>query len=446
MTSCTKTWTSLSPRAIRTKGGAGGFACAILLVAGIAQAQVDPTEALARARDKVHERADRLPNYTCVQTVDRQYFDINHRAPATVSCDDLAGEKRKKPRKLKLDLTDRLRLDVKVSAGNEIGSWAGSSHFESNVMDLVGGGPFGTGPFGTFASDIFGGVATTFHYLDQEQLNGVRLLHYEFQVREEGSHYQVQAGQNWHTTAYDGSLWIDPVSFDLKRLMVRTDELPPETGACEATTVVSYEETQIGDGRFLVPQRSELHFLLRDRSETTTTSSYSACRVYRSESTIKFDDAVPETGTIDKAPAPESRSLPPGLLVSLELSEPVDTQTAASGDVVRAIVRKSVRDKQSKEIVIPAGAVVRGRIIRLRHWLVEPRFFEIAVRFDRVEMNGAVYAFHAVRERTSPAAKRGFLAALQPPDSSTSVGTFRFVTTKERYVVPRGYESNWITY
>jgi len=286
-----------------------------------------------------------------------------------------------------------------------------------------------------------------FQYLDEEQLDGVKLLHYTFQVAREGSHYQIQADHSWHTTAYDGSLWIDPVSFDLKRLMVRTDELPPETGACEATTTVRYEETQIGDGRFLVPQHSELHFLMRDRSETTTTSSYSACRVYHAESTIKFDGAVPEIATSDKAPAPETRSLAPGLLVPLELTEPIDTDMAASGDVVQATVRKPVYDKQSKVIVIPAGAIVRGRIIRMRHWLQDPERFEIAVRFDKLETKGTVYPFHVKLEYDRvPAGNRGLRVVLPPRGFDAAVGMLRFFTTKQRYIVPRGYESNWITY
>jgi hypothetical protein len=50
---------------------------------------------------------------------------------------------------LQLYLTDRLHLDVKVSHGNEIGSWAGASQFDSrSIFDLVGTGPFGTGTLG----------------------------------------------------------------------------------------------------------------------------------------------------------------------------------------------------------------------------------------------------------------------------------------------------------
>jgi hypothetical protein len=66
------------------------------------------------------------PNYTCVQTVDREYFVRSTPTPPYASCDQMSAAARKKPYSLKVDATDRLRLDVKVSGGEEIGSWAGT--------------------------------------------------------------------------------------------------------------------------------------------------------------------------------------------------------------------------------------------------------------------------------------------------------------------------------
>ena len=47
---------------------------AVTALAIRAQTPSDPTDVLAHARDNMVERAKRLPNYTCVQTVDREYF------------------------------------------------------------------------------------------------------------------------------------------------------------------------------------------------------------------------------------------------------------------------------------------------------------------------------------------------------------------------------------
>ncbi|MGI8990319.1 MAG: hypothetical protein ACR2I2_12175 [Bryobacteraceae bacterium] len=67
---------------------------------------------------------------------------------------------------MKIEVTDRLRLDVKASAGNEIDSWAGGSRFEEGNVAKFVSGPFGTGPFGTFLSDIFTLAGVTFKTRD----------------------------------------------------------------------------------------------------------------------------------------------------------------------------------------------------------------------------------------------------------------------------------------
>ena len=117
------------------------FSCAL---AANAQTQPDPRQVLEKARERVAQRKDRLPNYTCVQTVDRTYLSRAKPELPVPSCDLMSGEKTRNAYRLKIDATDRLRLDVKISGGSEIGSWVGANHFEEgSVMKLVKG-PFGT--------------------------------------------------------------------------------------------------------------------------------------------------------------------------------------------------------------------------------------------------------------------------------------------------------------
>lgn len=119
-------------------------------------------EALAKARGILADRARRLPDYTCVQTVDRQYFVRSHphkRRPET-PCAQVAMEDRLKPRELVLAATDRLRLDVKVSHQAEIGVWAGAPQFgPDSVFSLIGGGPYSTGMLGTLIAELFSKTA-----------------------------------------------------------------------------------------------------------------------------------------------------------------------------------------------------------------------------------------------------------------------------------------------
>ena len=202
---------------------------------------------------------------------------------------------------LQLYLTDRLHLDVKVSHGNEIGSWAGASQFDSrSIFDLVGTGPFGTGALGTFLTDIFAEGSASFEYDGQKPARGGELYEYQFRVPLGASHYSVEVGRDWHAVAYEGLVRVDPLSFDLKYLLVRVSELPPESEACEAVTSVDYDRVQIGSRNFLLPQRSRLRILMTDSTENDITTTYAACREYHGEATIRFGDEPAAITTVQE--------------------------------------------------------------------------------------------------------------------------------------------------
>lgn len=425
----------------------------LLLTVLAAQAQTtpDPTEVFAHARDIVLDRIDRLPNYTCVQTVNRSYFK---QGSEPASCDKMIGERIKKPPKLQIEATDRLRLDVKVSEGTEVGSWAGADKFDSrSIVDIVGTGPVGTGAFGTLNSDIFSNEGASFQYVGQTEADGAKVLEYRFEVPVSASHYLIRAGKGWVATPYDGQVWIDSASFEVKRLRVRTGELPPETLSCEATTTVDYQMMEVGSGETLIPHVSVLHFLLRDGSENESVTTYSNCHEFHGESTIHFED-MPETASAS-AKAVEERAIPAGVTVTLALETPIDSDTAAAGDIVEAKVRKNVVSGKHKEIAIPAGATVRGRLTMMEHRVGGEGRFEVGILLESIEMNGVKMPFYAKLDRGQEIAnaerlargrmQRGVDVWMPPPGQSPMVGFFVFPTSNSRYVMPRGYETRWFT-
>lgn len=416
---------------------------ALILAAAMAlfgQTPVDPARTLARARDKFLDSTQRLPNYTCVQTVNREYFRPAKPRLPRPSCDQMIEERRRNSPARKLEATDRLRLDVKVSDGTEIGSWAGAGPFDSRgVFDLIGGGPFGTGPFGTLLWDIFASGGARFQYVGEDRASGATLFEYRFEVPSDASHSYIKAGAGWVATAYDGSVWIDPGSLDPMRLSVRSGELPPETGGCELATTVDYQRLRIGTRDFLVPRQSAFHVLMRDNAETEVRTSYSSCREYVGEATLHFGEDV----SLPAAQEPKAArvSLPGDLSVSLAFASPIDTDTAAAGDVVVATVLDPVRAPRSKQVLIPAGATVRGRITKMQHWLSSPAHFWIAILLETVEINGVPSPFHAKREGSEGGPAIFLPLAGQPPN----VACFVFFSSASRHVVPRGYRSNWTT-
>lgn len=427
----------------------GGF---LFLVAGVlsAQATPDPTQVLAQARDKIVESRPRLPNYTCVQTVDRSYFRRAVQPNPFPSCSQMQAERDSRQADLDLYLTDRLRLDVKVSGGVEIGSWAGASRFDAkSIFEVVGKGPFGTGALGTFLSDIFDNVGTAFAYNGEVLSDAGKLYQYSYQVPLGASHYLVKAGRDWPAIAYEGDVTIDPHSLDLRRLVVRGDTLPVATEACAVTTSADYARIRIGATDYLLPQRSRLHIVTVSTDEDDVVTTYTGCREYQSESIIHFEDDTAIAGA-KKAGAAAPAHLPAGLPISLELVAPIDTDVAAAGDVVMEKLRQPVLANGSKEVLVPAGAMVRGRIMRMQHWMMPPSRFDIAIRLETWEAGGVSAPLSAEPDRSELArnaggSKRGVPIYLPPAGQPPTIRTYVFSTDKKRYVVPRGFESKWIT-
>src|SRR5262245_52551401 len=87
----------------------------ILLASGAtAPAQAPPTDAesaLRATRDRVLADLERMPRYTCVQTVNRRYYRLSDEK---VSCSTLMADHEKKKGKLHAFEWDRLRVEVAI--------------------------------------------------------------------------------------------------------------------------------------------------------------------------------------------------------------------------------------------------------------------------------------------------------------------------------------------
>src|SRR5205823_5149388 len=132
---------------------------------------------------------------------------------------------------------------------------------------------------------------------------------------------------------------------------------------------------------------------------------------YSAESSVTFETpggAKPEPAGASSAG--RSPPLAPGLSVWLSLQTEIDTDTAAAGDPVAALVTQDVFDtvtdkpprgakgvllgRTAPKLVIPAHSMARGRIVRMEHRL-DPSYFLIAIRFETVEYLGIVKPFTA---------------------------------------------------
>jgi hypothetical protein len=417
----------------------------------------DSSAMLTRARDTIAGAARRLPKCTCLETIERTYYTVpiekaNPRIMTEASVSACAVKEFARNKDLSLDARDRLRLSVTVAGGDEIYSWAAANRFDSrSVFQLVSTGPISTGSFGQYLVGVFENPGVRFRFDGTKNDGSGEVFEYAYEVPAEASHYDVVVGNGWKTTGYHGLFRIYAATGDLARLVVETDELPSQARLCRARTTIDYQYMLIGRGAFLIPRRSQLETLSPDAGETSSVTAFSNCHEYTAESTVSFDGQEPSGQ--EKTSTQTTVPLPPGLSLTLALLGPIDASVAAAGDPVSARVTNAVHAPHSDRILVPAGAIVHGRILQMRHQYSSSQFL-VSIRFDTIETNGGVsplsIEFARQLESTHTPTQSGLRQrskefALPAPGSGGAGGLFAAPTRSGGYVFPAGFKSEWTT-
>jgi hypothetical protein len=420
-----------------------------LAAAAGAQAAHDPAAVLEQARTRLQAMAQNLQKYVCVETINRSYYQRVAPRKALAAAEPPPACAPPPPGDpYQLDTTDRVRLEVTVSGGSELHSWPGATRFdERNVDDLIRNGPVSTGSFGAYLNSVFGQPGVAYQYKGEQSVDGKTAFEYSYQVPLAASHFDVKTDAGWRPSAYEGEFRLDPQTYELQRLTVRTVDPPASTPFCQSASTLEYERVHIGDSDLLLPRQAELQIELRDGPETRNVTTFSKCREYQAESEIVFDESANAGGSTPQSAERGRVSLPIGLPVTLALEGPIDTDVSAAGDPVDAKVVRPVLRPGSNEVLVPAGAIVRGRIRRVEHHRLPSPYFRIVLAFNRVEVNGAVSPF-VVRSEPDKGLAEKLNASLELRDTGIwywGVGTFLFPTNKTQLILPAGFESKWFT-
>ena len=148
--------------------------------------------------------------------------------------------------------------------------------------------------------------------------------------------------------------------------------------------------------------------------------------------------------------ARKSLRLPPELPFSLVLTNPIDTATAAAGDLFRAKLTTAIKENHSG-ILVPKGAGVTGRIIRIeRYYLATFQFLILGVKLETVKRvachSRSMRGLQSVVKRRQKAMNAlvlredlGSFDQMSGPEDS-AVGILRFDNITADYVIHRGFE------
>ena len=334
-------------------------------------------------RANVVESLKRQPRFMCTETVERGEYESRRRYTAT-GCDQ--GPRRTPLRPVS---SDRLRLDVAQASSGEIYSWTGESRFnDRDLLDMVHDGAISSGTFSAFLSAVFQAERATFTYNGAITEGGRTLSAFGFRVARENSHYRFGPREHSVVTGYHGTFLADTATAALVSLVVSTDPLPLETGSCFATTTLNYSSARMQGIDFLLPTESALNVAHADGGESRNRTVFSNCHEFRGESSISFEPA-PEAahGDVNRAKAPPAVVIPEGLRFGVALAESIDTATAAVGDPVKA--RLVSRIHNGSVVLIPAGAPVAARIVRLKQFYSGENTLSFGIRLESVSVNGS---------------------------------------------------------
>jgi len=406
-----------------------------------------------KVRAGVVENVKRFPRYTCVQTIVRSQFEL---PDAGSSCATAIAAHERDTSTAILRWHDRLRLDVAVGEKSEMFSWAGASQFESgDITQMVAKGASGSGEFGSFLASVFGGDAEGFLYRGLQDTPLGRVAAYDFRVPVAKSHYQyISSGKSYATVGYHGTFLADPDTADLRELDLYATEFPVADDVCRVEDKIQYARTQIGQNTFMLPKKSSMDVIYRHATESLNEASFSGCREYVGESSIRFD--VDENGnTPDAEKRAELRPLAPKTHLRVRIDPPIDSDRAAAGDPIIGVIETAVKVKN--EVVVHPGDKLKGRVVRLEQTLGASPRWTVAILFETIERNGfeqkvllkPVDDGDRSPSGPMPAGRRGFTPPTPSASSITSErpaggGIFSFAEPGN-LVLDRKFESEWET-
>jgi hypothetical protein len=398
----------------------------LLALAALAAPEDLPREVVLLARIKEHARAalDHLPSYTCLQTIQRfQRHNAAHLSPL-----------------------DTVQLEVFYSGGHEwYGAPGGRTMADSDPVHFIASGMIGTGGFGISLNNIL--ASARFTYAGEEELNGRVAEKYAFHFAADPGAFRISVPGGEGPVGEEGFLWADPATLDLVRLKDDAIEIPPSLPILSQGSVIDYGRVRIGDRDILLPQRADEDLALSKDAESFSHIEYSQCRSFETETTIRFgDDSTPQSDAPAIPPPAPAEPIPALLKVTLELTTPISGKDIV-GTLIKARVSSNVNQKG--KLVLPAGAVVHGRIRRLEHF--DENTWIIGLEFTEVE---------------TPAGEQLFYADLLDIDTSkllklahgetTRAGTVEiklndvpgvaaFFVTGHTFTLPAGFHTVWRT-
>lgn len=415
----------------------------ILIALGRAQQAVEPMYCLQRTRDRLLADLNRMPRYTCVETIRRIYYDARFGSQGS-SCTALVDAHDRGKHRVHAFAWDRLRLEVAWVNNRNVFSWVGMPEFdEGNIEPLAGGGPLSSGDFGILLRDII--LHANPAFAREQVVDGRRVFEYSYTMPASQSTYRIRTAGGWTQIGYYGTLLLDPEAMDIVKLRMRAYQVPVNDVTCFAADEIKYTRSFIHGKRVLIPENGRLDLIQLSGTESLNEVTYGNCREYRAAVRLIFD---PLTSQASLRPQDGYQtgplfSVPAGLEFTARIVTPIDSEKTAIGDPVEMVTRTPIYGKD-KKLIAPAGVRIHGRWTDF-HWQADPiSTYTFSLNVEWAEIEGRAIPFHAALEPATPKvfATKIWSREVQQQSPSRWDASFSFA---RRHLQLTNLDARWIT-
>lgn len=239
-----------------------------LMILFLAQAAVpSPVLQLAQIERRVAAELDRLPDYTCAETVERKIT--------------MPTGRKTKP-------FDTLKLDVAFIGGKELYGKRGATIDAKSPGDIYRWGASSNGEFAGHLRTIFVQRGATIKYARKERMDGRNVVRWDYVVPYLSSGWDLQFEKTRARVGSQGTFWTDPKTLDLLRIEFDAIEIPSDFPVAAVREDIRYGQVRLGERTALLPRNSTLVVNDRDGSVNSNVTRFSQCREYHSQSEISF--------------------------------------------------------------------------------------------------------------------------------------------------------------
>lgn len=190
---------------------------------------------IERARNAAFQFSQKLPNFICQEYMARNVQRGQDSRPL-----------------------DIVQAEVVYNDGQESyrNIRVGGRPTDKGMMEV--GGSRSTGEFASMLLDLFASnTEAQFEGGGRTVISGSIAQVYDFQVRKENSHWEVEAESQKTHPAYKGSVWVDPATARVLRIEMQAVDLPPDFPMDRIETAVDYAYTSIAGNSSLLPVHAE---------------------------------------------------------------------------------------------------------------------------------------------------------------------------------------------